>query len=235
MRSTADAIEQVFNACGKKASAEWILEGDIRGCFDNLSHEWLVSHILMDRMVLRNWLKSGYCEGMSFYPTKGGNLQGGIISPTLMNMALDGLQSLLERRFPSTTVQGRKAKIHLVRYADDFVITGATAELLRNDVMPIVIDFLAERGLMLSPEKTRIVNIKQGFDFLGQNIRKYKGKLLHQTLKDESEKLSSQDKSIIEKNEASPAWLLISQLNPVIRGWVNYHRHVVAKKMFRYI
>ncbi|WP_262216401.1 reverse transcriptase domain-containing protein [Escherichia coli] len=93
MRSTADAIEQVFNACGKKASAEWILEGDIRGCFDNLSHEWLLSHIPMDRMVLRNWLKSGYCEGMSFYPTKGGTPQGGIISPTLMNMALDGLQS----------------------------------------------------------------------------------------------------------------------------------------------
>lgn len=161
MRSTADAIEQVFNACGKKASEEWILEGDIRGCFDNLSHEWLLSHIPMDRMVLRKWLKSSYCEGMSFYPTKGGTPQGGIISPTLMNMALDGLQSLLERRFPSTTVQGRKAKIHLVRYADDFVITGATPELLRNDVMPIVIDFLAKRGLMLSPEKTRIVNIKQ--------------------------------------------------------------------------
>lgn len=71
-----------------------------------------------------------------------------------MNMALDGLQSLLERRFPSTTVQGRKAQIHLVRYAEDFVITGATPELLHNDVMPIVIDILAERGLMLSPEKT---------------------------------------------------------------------------------
>ncbi|EHS5725056.1 group II intron reverse transcriptase/maturase [Escherichia coli] len=235
MRSTADAIEQVFNACGKKASAEWILEGDIRGCFDNLSHEWLLSHIPMDRMVLRNWLKSGYCEGMSFYPTKGGTPQGGIISPTLMNMALDGLQSLLERRFPSTTVQGRKAKIHLVRYADDFVITGATAELLRNDVMPIVIDFLAERGLMLSPEKTRIVNIKQGVDFLGQNIRKYKGKLLIKPSRMNLKNFLHKIRSIIEKNKASPAWLLISQLNPVIRGWVNYHRHVVAKKMFRYI
>lgn len=147
---------------------------------------------------------------MSFYPTKGETPQGGIISPTLMNMALDGLQSLLERRFPSTAVQGRKAKIHPVRYADDFVITGATPELLRNDVMPIVIDFLAERGLMLSPEKTRIVNIKQGFDFLGQNIRKYKGKLLIKPSRMNLKNFLHKIRSIIEKNKASPAWLLIS-------------------------
>ncbi|EIO1811326.1 reverse transcriptase N-terminal domain-containing protein, partial [Salmonella enterica] len=147
MRSTADAIEQVFIACGKKASAEWILEGDIKGCFDNLSYDWLLSHAPMDRLILRKWLASGYCEKGAFYHTIAGTPQGGVISPTLMNMALDGLQSRLDKRFPSTTVEGRRAKIHLVRYADDFVITGDTQELLCSDVMPVVCDFLAERGL----------------------------------------------------------------------------------------
>lgn len=235
MRSTADAIEQVFIACGKKASAEWVLEGDIKGCFDNLSHDWLLSHIPMDRLVLRKWLKSGYCKNGSFYHTIAGTPQGGIISPTLMNIALDGLQSRLDKRFPSTTVEGRRAKIHLVRYADDFVITGDTQELLCNDVMPVVCDFLAERGLTLSPEKTRIVHIRQGFDFLGQNIRKYSDKLLIKPSKVNLKTFLHKVRAIIEKNKSVPAWLLISLLNPIIRGWANYHRHAVAKKTFSYV
>lgn len=236
MRSTADAIEQFFNTCGKKASAEWILEGDIMGCFDNLSHDWLLSHIPMDRLVLSKWLKSGYCENGAFHQTTAGTPQGGIISAALMNMALNGLQSVWERRFPATTVQGRCARIQLIRYADDFVITGATQELLRNDVKPVVCDFLAERGLTLSPEKTRIIHIRQGFDFLGQIIRKYGDKLLIRPSKASLKTfLLHKVRSLIDRNKSAPAWLLISLLNPVIRGWANYHRHVVAKETFRYV
>ncbi len=211
------------------------MEGPIKGCLDNLSHDWLLSHIPMDRLVLRKWLKSGYCENGSFYHTIAGTPQGGIISPTLMNMALDGLQSRLDKRFPSTTVEGHRAKIHLVRYADDFVITGDTQKPLCNDVMPVVCDFLAEHGLTLSPEKTRIVHIRQGFDFLGQNIQKYSGKLLIKPSKMNLKTFLHKVSAIIGKNKSAPAWLLISLLNPVIRGWVNYHGHAVAKKTFSYV
>ncbi|HEJ2038218.1 TPA: group II intron reverse transcriptase/maturase, partial [Pseudomonas aeruginosa] len=162
----------------RKDCAEWVLDADISGCFDNIDHSWLLASIPMDRKVLSKWLKSGFIENGSFFPTEAGTPQGGIISPVLANMALDGLQRELEKAFPRSTVQGRRAKLNLVRYADDFVITGATQEFLRDEVMPVVIEFLAKRGLSLSPEKTRIVNISEGFDFLGQNIRKYSGKLI---------------------------------------------------------
>ena len=123
----------------------------------------------------------------------------------------------------------------MMSYADDFVITGDTQELLCNDVMLVVCDFLAERGLTLSPEKTRIVHIRQWFDFLGQNIRKYSDKLLIKPSKVNLKTFLHKVRAIIEKNKSAPAWLLISLLNPIIRGWANFHRHAVAKKTFSYV
>ncbi len=108
-RSTADAIEQVRNALGRKHSPQWVLEGDIKGCFDNISHDWLLRNICMDRTVLRKWLKSGYFDEGAFFPTSSGTPQGGIISPTLSNLALDGLQQALGMVFktlPLTQSEG---------------------------------------------------------------------------------------------------------------------------------
>jgi RNA-directed DNA polymerase len=171
-RCAQDAMVACFQALCQQTSAEWILEGDIRGCFDHLDHTWLVEHVPTQKGKLRAWLQAGYLERGMFQPTAKGTPQGGIISPTAANMALDGLEGRLKTHF-----KGRH-KVHLVRYADDFVITGASRALLEDEVMPLVVQFLAERGLELAEEKTRIVHIDQGFDFLGFNVRKYNGKLL---------------------------------------------------------
>ena len=113
-RSTADAIVQCHNALSRKHSPEWVLEGDIKGCFDNISHDWLVKHVPMDRRVLSRWLKAGYVEGRRLFPTEAGTPQGGIISPTLANLVLDGMERLLKGSLP------RRAKVNFIRYADDF-------------------------------------------------------------------------------------------------------------------
>ena len=165
-----------------RANPAWILEGDIKGCFDNISHQWLLEHVPMDKSILRKWLKSGYLEDQVFYDTISGTPQGGIISPVLANLALDGLERRLREAFPDRgkgSERGKAAQVHLIRYADDFIITGHSSELLETKVKPIVESFLQERGLELSLEKTSITHLTDGFDFLGQNVRRYpNGKLL---------------------------------------------------------
>jgi RNA-directed DNA polymerase len=159
-RCTADAIEQCFTALSQKASAEWVLEADIKGCFDHISHDWLIEHVPMDKTILRKWLKAGYVEFNRLFPTEAGTPQGGIISPTLANMALDGLEAELANAFNRNRVP--RFKVNLIRYADDFVITGSSRELLENEVKPLVEQFLATRGLVLSPDKTRVTHISEG-------------------------------------------------------------------------
>jgi RNA-directed DNA polymerase len=133
----------------------------------------------MDRQLLRRWLRAGFLEKHAWFATTEGTPQGGIISPALANRTLDGLQRLLAERFAETSTGQRKFKVHLVRYADDFLITGTSKELLRDQVQPLVAHFLKERGLELSHEKTQITHIEAGFDFLGQNVRRYRcGKVL---------------------------------------------------------
>lgn len=107
--STADAIEQVRNALGRKHSPQWVLEGDIKGCFDNISHDWLLAHVPMDKGVLLKWLKAGYFEGNTLFPTESGTPQGGIISPVLANLALDGLQSKLATPMTSSSPAARES------------------------------------------------------------------------------------------------------------------------------
>src|SRR5260221_10531359 len=120
-RSTADAIEQCFCMLAKQKSPQWILEGDIKGCFDAISHEWLLTHIPMEKAMLKKWLKAGYMEQHILYPTEAGTPQGGIISPVLANMTLDGLERAIHKAIPPTTRKSREAKVHLIRYADDFL------------------------------------------------------------------------------------------------------------------
>ncbi|PHI32738.1 group II intron reverse transcriptase/maturase [Budvicia aquatica] len=235
VRSTADAITQLYICCAKRKSAPWILEADIKGCFDNISHDWLLAHIPMDKQILRKWLKAGYMDKGSFNLTRAGTPQGGIISPVLANMALDGLEKQLEEKFWQTAKLRAANKVNYVRYADDFIITGSSKTLLEQKVKPVVISFMKERGLTLSIEKTAITHIEEGFDFLGQNIRKYKGKFLIKPSKKNLKNFLNKIRTIITENKTTPAYLLIAQLNPVIRGWANYHRHVVAKKAYSYV
>lgn len=234
-RSTHDAIEQCFTDLNKGKSPEWILEGDIKGCFDHISHEWLLENIPMDTQILEKWLKCGYVETRKLFPTDEGAPQGGTISPTLMNMTLDGLERLLQERLPTRQkVNGRTHfnKLNFVRYADDFIITGESPEFLRDKVLPIVKEFLTERGLQLSEEKTVITHIEDGFDFLGKNIRKYNGKLLIKPSKTSVKSFLEKVWSIIKGNKSTKQETLIRKLNPVIRGWVNNQRYVVSSKVF---
>ena len=234
-RSTFDAREQCFCVLAKDVSPEWILEGDIKGCFDHISHEWLLNNIPMDKVMLRKWLNSGFVYNSELFPTVEGTPQGGIISPTLANMTLDGLEAVLKRRFKTHCKKGvyTSYKVHLIRYADDFVITGASKELLQNEILPIVREFLHARGLTLSEEKTKITHIGKGFDFLGYNIRKYNGKLLIKPSKESLKRFMVKIRKTIEAHKGAKQESLIRLLNPIITGWANYYRYSVSSKTFR--
>lgn len=232
-RSTADAIERCFNVLARKDSAKWVLEADIQGCFDNFSHDWLAINIPMDKRLLIMWLKAGFIDNNRLYPTEAGTPQGGIISPTIANMALDGLQGILHEKFSRSQRQHRESLVHMVRYADDFIITGSSFELLEEQVKPLVAAFLAERGLQLSAEKTKITPIHEGFDFLGFNIRRYSDKLLTKPSRNKVSKFLEKIRGIIKANRTTKQVDLIYRLNPIIRGWSNYYRHSVAKAVFR--
>src|SRR5262245_17894018 len=235
-RAPADAIEQCFTTLAKRASPQWILKGDIRAAFDHLSHEWILAHIPMDKAILYQWLKAGYLEQNLLYPTEAGTPQGGICSPVILNMALDGFEARLRAAFPSKIWNGQKQvcpKVNLIRLADDFLITGATKELLDHEVKPVVEAFLQERGLALSPEKTRISHIEEGCDFLGQHIRKYHGKLLIKPATKSIKTFLRKVRNVIKAHKGATAGSLICLLNPLIRGWAQYHRHVVSAKVFQ--
>ena len=228
-RSTADAIGQCFTVLCRKRSAQWILEGDIKACFDRISHPWLQDHIPMDKTILKKWLAAGYMEEGVVYPTEAGTPQGGIASPVLANMALDGLEEVARRAAPADQ------KIQVVKYADDFIIAGTSKEVLEMQVKPDVVAFLKERGLELSEEKTHITHIDDGFDFLGFNVRKYKGKLLIKPSKPAVKRFLDNIRKLIKANCAATTKGLIQQLNSKLRGWANYYRHVVSKKTFAYV
>jgi RNA-directed DNA polymerase len=234
-RSCADAIEQCRSALIRKRSSQWVLEGDIKACFDRISHDWLLAHVpLWDKAILKKWLRAGYMESAFLYATEEGTPQGGIISPVLANLALDGLEAMLRKRFPQHR-RGRTEKVNLVRYADDFIITGSSKELLENEVRPMVEAFLSERGLSLSPEKTLITHIENGFDFLGQNVRKYGGKLVIKPSKKNVSAFLTNIREVVEGNKAAMAGHLIWQLNPKIKGWAMYHRHVNSGRTFKHV
>ncbi|HUP22163.1 MAG TPA: group II intron reverse transcriptase/maturase [Thermoanaerobaculia bacterium] len=229
-RSCADALEQVHKVLAGSNRARWVLEGDIRACFDQINHDWLLDHIPMERSILRKWLKAGYLEHANWRPTEAGTPQGGIISPVLANLALDGLQTRLLQAFPKAR-QPQK-KVNLVRYADDFVITGCSREVLEQEVRPLVEQFLAERGLVLSPEKTIITHVDAGLDFLGQNIRRYGKKVLTKPSAQAVKLFYQKLRQVVRKHPHLDPARLIQMLNPKIRGWSNYHRHGSSKATF---
>ena len=233
-RSTHDAMSQLFVSLSQTASAQWVLEADIKGCFDHINHDWLLRNVRMDRTVLRKWLKAGVIHKGLLQHTEEGTPQGGIISPTLANVTLNGLESglhaHLRERMGKTKAAG--LKVNVVRYADDFVITGSSKELLEEEVKPWVEGFLKERGLELSMEKTRIVHINEGFDFLGWNFRKYTETLLIKPSKKNEQTFYRKVKEVISGNKTKRQGDLIILLNKKLRGWANYHSPVVAKEAF---
>ena len=138
-RSTADAREQCFTVLANAKRPQWILEGDIKGCFDNISHQWMLENVPTDKVILQKWLQAGYVYKDKLFPTTAGTPQGGILSPTLANVTLDGLEAALRSQFGRTkSMDSKQHQVNLVRYADDFIITGKSKELLENEVKPLV-------------------------------------------------------------------------------------------------
>lgn len=233
-RCPQDAIQQCHTILCRQNSPKWVLEGDIKGCFDHISHEWLLNNIPMDTKILKKWLKCGVIFKGELFTTDEGTMQGGIISPTLANMTLDGLSKLLATKNKRVNRKYEKYSpmVNMVRYADDFIITGRTKETL-EDIKPMLVEFLSERGLELSEEKTLITHIDDGFDFLGFNIRKFKGVLLTQPSKKSVKKFLDSIRYVIDSNKSCKQETLIRLLNPKIIGWANYYRCGASSRTFQ--
>lgn len=240
-RCCQDACEYIFTNLAKSNSAEWVLEGDIKGCFDHISHEWMIANIPMDKSVLKQFLKAGFVFERELFPTEEGTPQGGVISPILANMALDGMQKALYDRFHTNRlgkddIRFKNAhKMNFIRYADDFIVTAATKEIA-EEAKQIVSQFLKGRGLELSEDKTVITHINDGFDMLGWTFRKFNGKLIVKPSKKSIKSFVASLSDTI-RNHAK-AWeqeVLIEKLNKQIRGWANYHQSVCASEAFAHI
>ena len=237
-RSTQDAMKQIWLRTCKKVSGDWILEADIKGCFDNISHQWIYDNIPMDNKLLKQWLKSGFIKDDKLFPTNSGTPQGGIISPILANMVLDGIEAIVKNnnKVHTKTVNGYTkytySRLNFIRYADDFVVIGNNPKHLRDTQKKIEI-FLSQRGLELAKEKTHITHIRDGFDFLGFNFRKYSNdKVIVKPTKDGIKSFKSKIKEIFNKYRSSSLELLIVKLNPVIRGWGYYYRFSNSKETY---
>ena len=226
-RSCADAVGQAFLVLAKAYHAMWIVESDIKACFDKISHKFILENIPIRKDILKKWLKAGYLEDGKRFAMQAGTPQGGIISPTIMNMVLDGLEAEILKEFP----RKKREKVNFIRYADDFIITAKDEETAKR-ILVVVENFLKIRNLELSKEKTKISHIDDGFTFLSQNFRKYKGKLLIKPSKESIKSVKTSVREIFRKFRGQPAHLLISKLNPVIRGWANYHKMIVSKEVF---
>ncbi|MBR8841104.1 MAG: group II intron reverse transcriptase/maturase [Stigonema ocellatum SAG 48.90 = DSM 106950] len=228
-RSCQDAIEQCFNKVGfnKAGGHKWLLEADIKGFFDNIAHESILSMIgnFPNRELIKGWLKAGFVFQGHLHPTELGTPQGGVISPLLANIGLHGLETYIKTTNP---------KVGVVRYADDFIVSARDRESLET-AQNLIQAWMSKRGLELSAEKTVITSMEDGFDFLGFNLRHYDGKLL---IKPSKKKVLSFCKRIgkeIKNLSSVEQEILINKLNPILRGFANYYKGVVSKETFGYI
>lgn len=227
-RSTKDACAYLRYIIERRSGPGWVLEADIRNCFDTISHTWLCNNIPMDKRVLRQVLKAGYIEHGGIFPTETGVSQGAPLSPIFANMALDGMEQFLRSSL-------KRKKVHLVRYADDFVVTADSQETALH-AMALITDFLAERGMALSEDKTRITKVTDGFDFLGWNFRKTGEDLLITPTKRSIDRIKDRvslriQRAILSEAEADPDGL-ITDLNAIIRSWCAYHTHISRDGLF---
>jgi RNA-directed DNA polymerase len=241
-RSSQDAVERIWETAKSKTKT-WILDADIRGCFDNINHEHLLETIgpFPGRELIRQWLKAGYVEYGKLHETLTGTPQGGVISPLLANISLHGMETALAIQHYTGKSKGgarKPGKYVVVRYADDFVVMCPT-EQDAIEAQNIISAWLAVRGLELSTEKTRIVQLKDGFDFLGFNIRIYLSakttsgwKTLIRPSKQSVARIRKRLREVMLAYHGSNATAVIVALNPIIRGWANYFRTQAASRTF---
>jgi RNA-directed DNA polymerase len=236
-RSAQDAICQIWMIAKEKAKP-WVLDADIRGCFDNINQEHLLETIgpFPARELIRQWLKAGYVEYGHLHETLTGTPQGGVISPLLANISLHGMETALGIHYRKGNE--RIGKCVVVRYADDFVVMCAN-EALAHQAQERLTEWLTVRGLQLSPEKTQIVHLSKGFDFLGFHIRIYPTrktksgwKALVTPGKKSVTKIREKLRQAWQSLEGHNVAAAIKCLNPIIRGWANYFRTQVSSATF---
>ena len=245
-RSCQDAIQDLFTKLSQKTARRWIVEGDIKGCFDHINHDriiltlrrWDIPNGIIT--VIKKMLKAGIMEETKVSPSEEGTPQGGIISPMLANVALTFLDEMVKGRYSDSPLHGRYSMNPIVRYADDFVFVAKT-EKEAKEAKSYIGRVLKVVGVELSDEKTQITKITNGFDFLGFNIRKYKNgtveKLLTIPSKANVEEVTNNLRRTFDYayEHGCSIDTLLNLVNPIIRGWANYYRHFVAKRAFRRI
>lgn len=232
-RSTQDAITAVRSLLDKKTHPRWILEADIAKCFDKIDHEFLMKNTpIVHKHVLKEWLNSGIMDDMKYIDTNEGTPQGGIFSPVLCNIALNGIEEKIKKANPKR--KGISTGVHIIRYADDMIITGRTQEIAMKN-KEILAEFLKERGLNLSETKTLVTHIRKGFDFLGFHIRRMQWNprlnqetdqktvlIIKPSKKGVKRLMEKIKKEVIDVNK--PLEKIISELNPILRGWGEHKR-----------
>jgi len=231
-RSTHDAIVAIRSLLDKKTHPRWILEADISRCFDKINHDFLMKHTpICHKVVLEQWLKAGVVSKIGYEDSNEGTPQGGIMSPILCNIALNGIEKYIKDANPIK--YGKRPSVNVIRYADDLIITGKSREMAQKN-KELLKNFLVERGLELNENKTLITHIKKGFDFLGFNIRRMKWNprlnkntdqetiLIIKPSKKSITKLKDSIRKIININK--PINKIISEINPVLRGWGEHKR-----------
>lgn len=238
-RSTHDAIQKIFLIARPNKNKKWVVDADIKGCFDNIAHEPLIEAIgnFPCRKLIHQCLKAGFVDKGAFYDTETGTPQGGIISPLLANIALHGLEKALGIKHDCKGYLISKRAI--VRYADDFIVFYEIKEDAEKSVTTLN-NWMKDRGLTLLQEKTKIVHLKDGFDFLGFNIRQYPVsntktglKLLIKPSNETMQNIRNKLKLVWLNNQSQNVDVIIGKLNPIIRGIANYLRIGVSSEAFQ--
>jgi RNA-directed DNA polymerase len=238
-RGCHDAIEAIFTVCkGKDPKRSWVLDADLTAAFDRIDHDRLLDHLhgFPAREQVAQWLKAGVIENRQYAPTPEGTPQGGVISPLLMNIALHGMESAAGARYataPSHRGWAAAGTPVLVRYADDLVALCHSRQQALQ-VKERLTAWLAPRGLTFNEDKTQIVHLSEGFDFLGFNVRHYRnpGKLLIKPSKAAVKRFRARLRAEVRSLYGANALAVISRLNPILRGWAGYYRTVVSKRVF---
>jgi RNA-directed DNA polymerase len=250
-RGCHDAISQCHSRLCK-GNDTWVLDADIKGAFDNISHEFILNSIglVPGRELIKQWLKAGYVEAEIFHHTDRGTPQGGTISPLLANIALDGMEKVLSQYTKTKTYKSlhkkgkykgqertskvKSGKYGFIRYADDFVVTSQAKEDIEA-IIPILEEWLMERGLELNKEKTNIVHIEQGFNFLGFNIRQFNGSCFSFPQKEKIKSFLRNIRQWLKINHNAKPEAIIKHLNPILTGWGNYYKCGASKRIFSYV
>lgn len=221
-RSAYDTIYDIVTYLGFGEGRQWFLRTDVKECFDHISHDWLLRHTPMDKKLLKTILTCGYISKDGFFPTTEGVPQGGVLSPVITTLALSGFEKIVQMQFPD---------VRMVRFADDFIFAAENREILLT-VLEGFKEFLSERGLSVSEQKTHVEHISRGFDFIGWNIISLRG-VLHLTPSEQSvQELKTYIQNILRQGRKWTCRRLVLKLNDVISGWTQYHVYLCSQEVF---